>query len=429
MCDHGNCILKVTTLSTVNPPYIAAVPGRLIGSAVFLLLACSSIVTVEPAPYDVASAALALALFATGLRIPSLAVLPILLLMLFSATNLTSILLADRALPGYDLVEFARYTGITFYLILTYLLFLGLVSCYRLSALRVIWNGYTVAAVIAALAGIYGYHDLGPNAEALVRNDRAKGLFKDPNVFGPFLVPVLLHHIARIVDGSTVRGLRLVLAALLLYALLISFSRGAWANFVIAFVVFLPLLFSSYRSAVARARLLLLFFAGTILAALAVAYLSTTPALAEMFEKRANLVNPYDVGAQGRFDTQRKLLPDILSAPEGYGPNQVSPNTIQAPHNVYLKTYSEYGWVGGASWLAFSIVTIWFGMMEVWRRTAYQRDLLILFAATFAITIQGLTIDTLHWRHYFLILGILWALISLSRASAGNEQLDSAEKP
>ena len=42
--------------------------------------------------------------------------------------------------------------------------------------------------------GIVGYFDLLPGAhELLTRYGRATGPFKDPNVFGPFLVPALVY--------------------------------------------------------------------------------------------------------------------------------------------------------------------------------------------------------------------------------------------
>jgi hypothetical protein len=47
--------------------------------------------------------------------------------------------------------------------------------------------------MVAALAGSIGYFELIPGAhEMMTRYGRATGLFKDPNVFGPFLLPAML---------------------------------------------------------------------------------------------------------------------------------------------------------------------------------------------------------------------------------------------
>src|SRR6266498_3144295 len=56
----------------------------------------------------------------------------------------------------------------------------------RLDMLR---RGLVVGAVIAALAGIAGYFNLVPGGrDLLTLYDRARGTFKDPNVLGAFLI-------------------------------------------------------------------------------------------------------------------------------------------------------------------------------------------------------------------------------------------------
>src|SRR4029077_10486863 len=68
-------------------------------------------------------------------------------------------------------------------------------------------NAYLCAAMVAALAGSIGYFHLIPGArEVMTRYGRATGLFKDPNVFGPFLVPALLYVMSRLVEGSIRRA-------------------------------------------------------------------------------------------------------------------------------------------------------------------------------------------------------------------------------
>ena len=57
--------------------------------------------------------------------------------------------------------------------------------------METIRSGYIFAAILAAVFGVIGYFNvagLGPYF-TLYDNSRAMGTFKDPNVFGPFLVP------------------------------------------------------------------------------------------------------------------------------------------------------------------------------------------------------------------------------------------------
>ena len=75
--------------------------------------------------------------------------------------------------------------------------------------------------------------------------ERASGFFKDPNVYGPFLIPIALILLEQRIAPRFPRVLRLralsswlILLALTL-GVLFSYSRAAWANFVIALIVML----------------------------------------------------------------------------------------------------------------------------------------------------------------------------------------------
>jgi hypothetical protein len=39
----------------------------------------------------------------------------------------------------------------------------------------------------------------------------------------------------------------------------------------------------------------------------------------------------------------------------------------------------------------------------------------VIYAAYVGVAVESAIIDIDHWRHYFLILGILWGLIAASR--------------
>ena len=65
----------------------------------------------------------------------------------------------------------------------------------RLGRLRTIRpSAYVIAGVIAASLGILGYFNVAGLGElfSVYDNSRASGPFKDPNVFGPFLVPPII---------------------------------------------------------------------------------------------------------------------------------------------------------------------------------------------------------------------------------------------
>jgi hypothetical protein len=119
-------------------------------------------------------------------------------------------------------------------------------------------NAYLCAAMVAALAGSIGYFELIPGAhEMMTRYGRATGLFKDPNVFGPFLLPAMPDVMSRLIEGQ-VRHAVLWWATLpiLGIAILLSFSRGAWLCAGVSLVLFVGLQFLTASTARMRRKLL-----------------------------------------------------------------------------------------------------------------------------------------------------------------------------
>src|SRR5581483_12094025 len=91
------------------------------------------------------------------------------------------------------------HTSVSLYLYVATFILAAFVAKRPEAHTRLILDAYLWAPTLAALAGIVGYFDLFPGAhELLTRYDRATGLFKDPNVFGPFLVPALVYAARRL---------------------------------------------------------------------------------------------------------------------------------------------------------------------------------------------------------------------------------------
>ncbi len=73
----------------------------------------------------------------------------------------------------------------------------------RLTILR---RAYILAALIATAAGYIGFFHLLPGSDIFLTNDRVSATFKDPNVYGPFLIfPLLL-----LIIGVLTRGIKLL---------------------------------------------------------------------------------------------------------------------------------------------------------------------------------------------------------------------------
>jgi len=162
--------------------------------------------------------------------------------------------------------------------------------------------GLVIAAAIAALVGILGYFSLIPNAEAFAVYGRATGPYKDPNVFGPSLIFPALYLVHRLATRRAREMLwTLPLLMLLILALFLSFSRGAWMDFAVAGLVFMGLSFAT-APAQERNRLTGLTLILSLCVALGIAWALSRPDVRTLFLQRLAFAQDYDSGEGGRFD-------------------------------------------------------------------------------------------------------------------------------
>lgn len=386
---------------------------------VWLAIASSSIVLVEPAPYDVLIVGLCAICFGAGLRVPSGLELPLLLMCLFIIANIVSIIFAAPS-EEQPLEHLLFFSGVSIYLFLTWVFFTSLIYTDPKRVLGIIWNGYVIAAIIAVIFGLIGYFKLVPNYELFLKLGRAKGVFKDPNVFGPFLIPVALYMMIGFDKKRMGNAIvRVGIFVFMSIGILIGFSRGAWGNYFVSLLVFGLL----WVIAVARTlnHYMHMFTSSVVLIAViavTVGIAINTQSIGEMFEKRASIVQAYDVEEGGRFSTQLAALRLILENPLGVGPNRTEASLGRTPHNVYLKVSAENGWLGGWAFITFLILTMWQGFRLCMRRNSLQLMNIVAYASFVGIVVEGFLIDTTHWRHLFLLMAMLWGVLLATQSLA-----------
>ncbi len=379
----------------------------LVSATLFVAVALSAFVFVEPAPYEGLVAIMALACLAAGLAVDRRLV-PLVVVMVAWAVGG----LAAMAPVSYD-TDGLIYTGVTIYLQATTILFAIVFSVDTARRLAVFRAAYMTAAVGVALVAIGAYFGVVPRADLFLYAGRAQGTFKDPNVYGPFLILPLLLLIQTVLFRGP-RPLALTGIAILLVGLLISFSRGAWGHFAFSAAIMVALLFVTSPSSRFRARLVGLTLVGSVAAGGFVALILSVGPVAEMFEIRASLVQSYDDGRFGRFGTQQQALGAILAHPNGMGPLQFGRTYGMNPHNVYLQTFLSYGWLGGFAYLALTAATLAVGLRAALSRAPWQPMSIAAFATFAGLAAEGAIIDTDHWRHYFLVVGLIWGLAAAS---------------
>src|SRR5205807_5808326 len=167
--------------------------------------------------------------FATGLRL-RLVFMPLLLLLFLINVGYTI-----GAVPVIDSIGVANWIATSWYMAVTVIFFAMVVSEDTEARLDMLRRGLIVGALIAALAGIAGYFNLVPGGhDLLTLYDRARGTFKDPNVFGAFLVLPALFALQSVVSDKFGKSLRSAIAfGVISLAILLSFSRAAWGMLII----------------------------------------------------------------------------------------------------------------------------------------------------------------------------------------------------
>jgi hypothetical protein len=383
---------------------------RLALAYVWITIALSGVVFSEPAPCDALMVGAILLLPVVGLTrfTPGIA----LYLMLWAFIVAGGFIAVTQA--GVIAVP-AKHMGITLYLALSSVVMAAFVLDAPIANVRLIMSAYLVAALVAATTGLIGYFSLVPGAHDLfVPEDfgRVSGTFKDPNVLGAFLVPALLYVLNSVIRAGVLRtGLGLLAAPILLFASLLAFSRGAWLNLAVSLVAYAYLAFGSAASHRQRLKLIVYVAIGAFLAVGIFAAALTIPSIAELMNMRASLEQPYDMGPEGRFGGHVKAFGLMLTHPLGLGALEFArAYHHEDAHEVYLSMFLNAGWIGGTLYIAVVLLTLGLGLRAVLRDRGGNGIAAVFLAAFVGMVVEGAVIDTDHWRHFYLIMAMIWGM-------------------
>lgn len=308
------------------------------------------------------------------------------------------------------------FSIVTIFLLLTAYFIANYVAEETERRMRLVMRAYTAVALISAIVGTLAYLGLMPGADIFLRYGRAKAAFNDPNVFGPFLVLPAMYALQRLLLAP---GRSAIIAGgiymVLFVGVFVSFSRAAWGHFALSSLIVLVLCFWLEAAARDKVRIMIMSLLGAAMLVVALAGLLSIPQVASLFEQRAAGQN-YDSGETGRFGRQGYAFELALDHPLGIGPHEFrNLRIIEEPHNVYVTVLHVYGWGGGAFYYLLVILTLWRGIAALTRPSPY-RLMMIPLVATFAMLVgESAIIDTDHWRHYFLLVGLIWGISTAVR--------------
>ncbi len=378
---------------------------KLAHGLVWIAFAASGFVLFEPSPYDVLMLGTVLIFFLAGLPIPRRSWPLFLLLAAYIAGGFfASIVPALFAPTSINVI-------ITGYLIASAIFVASYVPQNPLANFERIMNGWSVAAFYAALSGVLGYFNLaGPLSGTFLVYGRAKGTFEDPNVLGPFLVAPLLYAIYKLLRGRVQNYIWVLPQILVLsLALLLAFSRGAWGHAGLSGIVFGYFLIVTARNFQERVQIILFGIFGMMMIIVLGIWAVSFDKVGNLFDDRATVSQSYDSGPAGRFSRQQQALDIVLDNPAGIGAEEFVKIFPEAPHNVYLNVYIITGWLGGTVYLILVLATLSIGFRQALVRVPWQNVYILIYATYVGVTFEGLIIDTDHWRHFYILMGLVWA--------------------
>jgi len=368
---------------------------------VLLTFCLLGFVRTEPAPVDALSVALLLIGFLVGrLSLETLSRTTLLHLTVwgFLMTNLLALWLSD----SFD--ESLRYTTITFYL-LAFAYFVRLYLTDR-NAVHVVLLGYSISVLLSCV--LLGLSYLGAVDQTLFLTERrAAAFFKDPDVFGPFPIMMVLlllndvwHPRSRLIPGP--RLVKVFCAVLCTVAIVLSFSRAAFINLTVSLAVYLVLNLRELSP-----KRLGWLLGSAVLGVGAIAGTLSQLGLTEFLWGRASL-QPYDTN---RFATHARGIDVGLGHLLGIGPGM-----LERAHSLYIRTFAEYG-VFGALFLYSAIALVVARILGCAIRESGTPSgplASVVGACLVGMLVNSLVIDTLHWRQFWFVWALAWGVADVA---------------
>ena len=129
--------------------------------------------------------------------------------------------------------------------------------------------------------------------------------------------------------------------------------------------------------------------------------------------------SPTTSGQLGRFGRHILGAELALDRPFGIGPLQFHKIFPEDPHNTYLNAFLSGGWLSGFVYLTHGgRPRCCSGLRyRVPRARRGRRPIIAVYCAFVGTVVESVIIDSDHWRHYFLLLGVIWGLMAVSRSA------------
>lgn len=258
-------------------------------------------------------------------------------------------------------------------------------------------NGYLVGAIASVLVSL-------PTTDLFGAAHRLRFVADDPNVYGAFLVPAILVLVWRLSIASALKPVwrwsAIAGICVLLVGLYATESRGALLQASVAATVLFVIVAQLPASSLAFTKRASFLAVHIGLISILVCSTVATHVLAD---RATNSDLPRIENTERSVDyitTERDLRTLLIGSGNGSF-EMISVGGFSA-HNTYLRILIENGLLG--------LVVCFMFVLSILVRTRIfitTSDVPALFAATIGASVHALFIDTLHWRHLLLILGLM----------------------
>ena len=388
-------------------------------AVVALGFALFGIVFVEPAPPDIVFAVAIAVAAVTGLmhlrRIP-----PAIALLLGAYLILNVISAVSTVDPVH--AGLSAHAGFFFFFITAYLVVFAVWLTAWIDSearMRLILRMLLVAAFCSAVVGVLAPFLPLAAADGWHQDGRAKAFFEDPNVFGPFLVFPTLILVEELLEPRLLRSGRVMkLALFVVFSLgvLFAYSRAAWLNAAVGALTMLAV-FALRRGGGRKAFVLI----GTIAVAITVFFGAIVlSGSGDFLEERAR----YQAYDEDRFTAQRTGLELAISSPFGIGPGQYEGVVGYAAHSTYVRALAEQGFLGLLAVILLFLLTLGAAARNaIAGRGTFGIGSAALLAAWCGTLANSLFVDTLHWRHLWMIAALVWIGAMLDRSRSRTTSL------
>ena len=234
---------------------------------------------------------------------------------------------------------------------------------------------------------------------------RAKGFFDDPNVFGAFMAIPLGLALAELVEPRLLRWRRPWLFLIVMTsgaAILFSFSRAAWLN---AFIVVVTMVSVYALRREGGRQVVATVGVGLVAAAVLIPFVVVTGSTSFLLGRAQ--FQTYDTA---RFHGQDASFELARTHVFGIGPGEYADVVGIAAHSSYLRALGEEGVLGLVLIAGLFLVTLVLAWGNVVAgRTTFGISAGVLFGLWVGLLATSFFIDTLHWRHLWLVAGLIWA--------------------